>query len=82
MRALATLLAVLACVAVCHGQASVMFAGDALTGSPVAVEGAPHWRLDRAFQRTCVTLICTGGKARHHAKPRAKRPGAPHAHAS
>jgi hypothetical protein len=62
MRALALL--ALASAAASAPQ-PVMFAGPTLGGGvPVEVHGAPHWRLDRAFQRTCVTITCSGSKAR------------------
>ena len=60
----AALLAAAAAAAAARGG-TVTIAGDQLGGG-VAVElpGAPLWRLDRAFQRTCVQLTCSDGKAR------------------
>ena len=68
MRA-ALLLAALAAAAAARVGA-VIIAGEQLGGgAAVELPGAPLWRLDRAFQRTCVQLTCSDGKAR----PRSER---------
>ena len=70
MRAALALAALAALAAQARGASvTTMIAGDQLGGG-VAVElpGAPLWRLDRAFQRTCVQIKCSGGKARAAAR--------------
>ena len=65
MRALALLALASAAVRSAAAPQPIMFAGPSLGGGvPVEVQGAPLWRLDRAFQRTCVKITCSGSKAR------------------
>lgn len=68
MRALALLALASAAARCAAAPQPIMFAGPSLGGGvPVEVHGAPLWRLDRAFQRTCVAITCSGSKARFQA---------------
>jgi hypothetical protein len=43
---------------------TLMLAGDTLESVALRVDGAPRWRLDRVFYRTCITLSCRGSHVR------------------